>query len=97
MYCYFVAQIKIHDPEEYQKYLDGYDTVFDRYKGKVLAVDDNPAVLEGNWPFTRTVLIRFPDEGEARKWYESAAYRELVKHRHHASDANIVLIDGREK
>jgi len=92
MSCYFVAQINIHDREEYQKYLDGYDEIFEKYKGIVVAVDDNPTVLEGEWPYTRTVLIRFPDEHEAKKWYESSEYRELVKHRHRASEANIVLV-----
>lgn len=38
------------------------------------------------------MLIRFPDEDEAKQWYESAEYRELVKHRHRAADANIVLV-----
>jgi uncharacterized protein (DUF1330 family) len=92
MSCYFIAQINIHDRDEYQKYVDGYDEIFSKYKGIVVAVDENPAVLEGEWPFDRTVLIRFPDEDEAKRWYESPQYRELVRHRHRASAANIVLV-----
>lgn len=97
MSCYLVAQIKIHDRDEYQKYLDGYDEVFSKYKGIVMAVDESPHVLEGEWPYSRTVLIRFSSEEEAMKWYDSAEYRELVKHRHRASEANIVLVTRREK
>lgn len=96
MNCYFLAQIEIYDPEEYQKYLDGFDTVFADYKGRVMAVDDDPVVLEGNWPYRRTVLMCFPDRAEARKWYDSPEYQELVKHRHRASKANVVLVEGRE-
>ncbi len=92
MSCYFLAQITIRDREGYQKYLDGFDEIFGRYKGIVVAVDEHPTVLEGSWPFSRTVLIRFPDEAEARRWYDSPEYRELVKHRHGSSEANIVLI-----
>jgi len=29
--------------------------------GKLLAVDEAPTVKEGDWPYTRTVLIEFPD------------------------------------
>ena len=29
--------------------------------GKLLAVDEVPTVKEGDWPYTRTVLIEFPD------------------------------------
>ena len=96
MSCYFVAQINIHDRGEYQKYLDGYDEIFSKFKGIVVAVDEDPKVLEGSWPFARTVLIRFPNEEEARRWYESAEYRELVKHRHSSSEANIVLVTRRK-
>jgi uncharacterized protein (DUF1330 family) len=92
MSCYFLAQINIHDRDEYQKYLEGYDEIFEKYKGIVVAVDEHPTVLEGSWPFGRTVLIRFPNEEEARRWYDSPEYRELVKHRHRSSEANIVLV-----
>lgn len=92
MSCYLIAQIKIHDRDEYQKYLDGYDEIFSKYKGIVVAVDEGPLMLEGEWPYSRTVLMRFPDEREAKRWYESAEYQELVRHRHRSSDANIVLI-----
>jgi uncharacterized protein (DUF1330 family) len=95
MSSYFIAQIKIHDWEEYEKYLEGYDEVFSKYKGQVLVVDDSPTVLEGKWSYTRTVVIRFPDETEFRRWYESPEYQELVQHRWQASQADIILVKGR--
>lgn len=96
MSCYFLAQINIHDAREYQKYLDGYDSVFENFNGDVVAVDESPNILEGEWPYERTVLIRFPDEGEARRWYDSPEYRELVEYRHRGSSANVVLVEGRD-
>ena len=96
MACYFIAQITIHDTEEYQKYLDGYDAVFDKYRGQVVAVDDSPSVLEGEWKRTRLVMIRFPDEVEARRWYDSAEYQALAEFRRNASDADILLAQGQE-
>lgn len=97
MSFYLVAQITIHDRDEYQKYLDGYNEIFSRYKGIVMAADETPEVLEGEWPYSRTVLIRFPNAEEAKRWYNSPEYRELVKHRHRSSDANIVLVEGRKQ
>ena len=96
MTCYFVAQIKSHDYKEYEKYLAGYDEVFAKFKGEVIVVDDSPTVLEGQWPYTRTVAIRFPDEREARRWYDSPEYQALVQHRWRASEADIILATGRE-
>jgi uncharacterized protein (DUF1330 family) len=95
MACYLIAQINVRDREGYQKYLDGFDGVFRDYKGIIIATDNDPAVLEGEWPYKRTVLIRFPDAGEARRWYESPEYKRLAEVRRAASDSNIVLVEGR--
>jgi uncharacterized protein (DUF1330 family) len=92
MSCYFVAQITIHDRAGYDKYEEGFDEIFGKYKGMVVLVDEEPVILEGEWPCTRTVILRFPNEDEARRWYESPEYRELAKHRHGSSSANIVLV-----
>ena len=95
MCSFFIAQIKIHDWDEYEKYLEGYDRIFRKYNGEVLAVEDSPTVLEGTWPYTRTVVIRFPSQAETMRWYESAEYQQLAKHRHKASKADVILVKGR--
>ena len=94
MACYLIAQINIHDEDGYQKYLDGYDEVFDKFEGRVEAVDDDVDVIEGKWPFRRTVVIKFPDKAEARRWYDSEEYQKLMKYRRRASHANIILVEG---
>ena len=91
----FIAQITIKDPELYQQYIDGFYTVFNKYKGKILAVDNNPKPVEGDKLHTRIVVIRFPDETEFEKWYYSPEYQELAELRWKASDANIILVDER--
>ncbi len=96
MSTYFIAQIKIHDHEKYQRYLDGADAVLARHSGDVVVVDDSPTILEGKWPYTRTVVIRFRNEDDAKRWYESGEYQDLVRYRHQASEANIILVQGRD-
>jgi uncharacterized protein (DUF1330 family) len=96
MCSYFVAQIKIHDWQEYELYLEGYDEIFNKYNGEVITVDDNPVILEGTWPYTRTVIIRFPSQAETMRWYESGEYQQLVKHRHKASKSDIIIVKGRK-
>lgn len=54
---YFIANIKINNEDEYKKYLNEADEVFSKYNGKYLAVDNKPIILEGNWKYSRTVLI----------------------------------------
>lgn len=97
MSSYFIALINIHDPERYEQYLAGYDEVFDKFGGRVIAVDDNPRVLEGNWPCGRTVVIKFPNDQELRNWYDSNEYQALARHRKEASVASIAIIMGKDE
>lgn len=96
MSSYFIAYIEINDSEKYESYLEGFDDVFEKYNGTVIVVDDSPTVLEGKWPYTRAVLIRFQSEDELRRWYESQEYQSLARHRWQASGADIIVVKGRE-
>ncbi len=94
MSCYFVATINIHDRDTYAKYESGLMEVFSKFNGKMLAVDEEVEIFEGAWPYTRTVIIEFPSEADAKAWYESEDYQALAKHRFAASEANLALIKG---
>jgi uncharacterized protein (DUF1330 family) len=96
MSVYIIAQIRIHDRAEYDKYSEGFLDVFARFQGELLVVSENPAVIEGSWPYTRTVLIRFPSAEEARRLYESPEYQKIAQHRFRASVANAVMVEALE-
>jgi uncharacterized protein (DUF1330 family) len=49
-------------------------------------------VLEGNWPYKRAVVIRFPSEEECRRWYDSPEYQEILKHRLKGADCATILV-----
>ena len=92
MSVYIIAQIDIHDRGEYDRYEAGFDEIFGKYKGMIMAIEEDPVVLEGQWPYTRTVLLRFPNEEEARRWFDSDEYTALKRHRLAASRGNIVMV-----
>lgn len=94
MSVYIVASIAVRDWEEYGKYQAGFLDIFTKYRGELLAVSDEPQVIEGEWPFKRAVLIRFPDETEARRWYESPEYQALSKHRWAASNGVVIAFQS---
>lgn len=94
MAVYIVAQISIHDRKEYDRYADGFLEVFAHYAGELLAVSEDPQVVEGEWPYTRTVIIRFPSAKEARRWYESPEYQAIAQHRFRGSKGNVVIVEG---
>jgi uncharacterized protein (DUF1330 family) len=94
MSYYFVANIRIRDPEEYQKYIQSAENVFDKYNGKYLAVDNEPELLEGNRSYNRIVIIEFPSKEEFICWYKSAEYQGILKHRLRAADCDTILVKG---
>ncbi len=94
MSVFLMAQIEIHDREEYGKYEAGFAGPFAEYGGTVLSVSERPSVIEGRWPYTRTVLIEFPDREAADGWYNSPGYQAIIGHRQAASTANVIVVDG---
>ena len=95
MPAYLIAQLNIHDRATYAKYGSAFMDIFSPYGGRLLSVDEAPEVLEGEWGYTRTVLLEFPSEEQAHAWYGSADYQAIAQHRRAASTANVVLIRGR--
>jgi len=96
MSVYFIAQITIQNPVEYERYIEGFDEIFSKYRGEVLAVDDEPALLEGNFHHRRVVVVRFPNEAELKRWYDSPEYQELAKYRRRSARADILLVHGND-
>ncbi|HET7839808.1 MAG TPA: SagB family peptide dehydrogenase [Rectinemataceae bacterium] len=97
MACYFFANIRVDDPSEYQKYLEGVEGLAARFGGRYLAVDTAPEVLEGEWPYSRAVIIQFDNEDALRRWYASSEYRSIVGHRLAAGRSDSLLIHGEER
>ena len=96
MSYFFLAHIKINDEKEYQKYLDHADEVFARYKGRYLAVDNSPEILEGDWGYDRAVVIQFESRKDFMEWYNSKGYQEILKFRLKAADCDSILVKGKE-
>lgn len=94
MSVFIVARIDIHDRSKYAMYESGFMDIFSQYSGRLLAVDEDPQLLEGEWPHTRTVVIEFPTKEDAMAWYGSDEYQALATHRKAASTANIAIING---
>jgi uncharacterized protein (DUF1330 family) len=94
MPVYAIAQISITDRATYNRYLSRFMSVFNRFKGRVLAADESPTVVEGKWDRQKVVLLSFPDEAAFRDWADSPDYQEILKDRHAGSTAVILLVKG---
>jgi uncharacterized protein (DUF1330 family) len=93
MSVYFIANLKIHDQDEYQKYLLHVEDTVNTFNGKYLAVDKNPEILKGKWDYSRLVLIEFPDKESLKNWYYSPEYQEILKIRLSSADSDIIIVE----
>ena len=94
MPVYAIAQLIIHDRTTYKRYQDRFLAVFNRYRGRLLAADENPRVIEGSWQHQKVVLLSFPDEAAFFEWAESPDYQEIAKDRKAGATAVVLLAKG---
>jgi len=94
MPVYAIAQLTIHDRATYQRYQERFMSVFQRYKGRLLAADESPRVLEGHWDREKVVLMSFPDEAAFFQWAESPDYQEIAKDRYAGATTVSLLVKG---
>lgn len=94
MTTYIVGHIAIRDRERYAQYEAGFMPILQQHGGRIVAVSDAPAVLEGVADGRRLVILSFEDQKAAVTWMRSPEYREIAKHRHAAADAFILMTEG---
>ena len=94
MTVYAIATLNINDRDTYADYENGFMAALQHYDGQILAVEESPVVLEGQWTFTRTVILKFSDGEELHRWYNSDAYQSILPHRLAASEGSVVVVNG---
>lgn len=94
MTVYVVAQLSFTDEPRYRLYQARFGEAFAGHGGKVLAADEAPQVLEGEWPYSKLVMLEFPTEDAARGFLESPLYREISVDRDAGAKTTAVLAQG---
>ncbi len=81
MAAYWIAHVTIHDPAQYQHYMDLAPAAFKQFNARFLARGGEATALEGA-TFQKHVLIEFDDYQSARAERASVA------------EAMIAIVDG---
>lgn len=80
--AYMLANLVIHDVDEYRKYEKGFFPILKRFGGEFLTYDDSSLTLEGTTPPEgRLILFKFPSAEVAQAWYDDPEYQALSEHR----------------
>jgi uncharacterized protein (DUF1330 family) len=91
---YAIAQLKFTDRDAYNRYQSAFMEIFQRYTGTLLAADEAPQVIEGQWDREKVVLMEFPDEAAFREWAESPDYQRISEDRRAGADTVVLLLQG---
>lgn len=94
MTVYAIAQLRFTDRAAYDRYQARFMEVFLRHPGMLLAADESPQVVEGQWDREKVVLMSFPDEAAFYGWAQSPEYQDISKDRHAGADTVVLLAKG---
>ncbi len=94
MTAYMIAQVDVTDAEKFDAYRALGPGTLEKYGGKYIVRGGDMALLEGDTPYPRVVIIAFPDLDAIRRWHASEEYAEPLAMRQASSNSVLIGIDG---
>lgn len=94
MAAYVIAEVEVTDPAGFEDYRKAVPASIAAYAGRYLARGGALEPLEGGWAPKRMVILEFPSLAQAKAWYTSPEYRELLKMRQRTTRSKVVLLEG---
>ena len=94
MSAYVVVQEDIRDEATFAEYRKQVMPTIAAHGGKFIVRGGKLTVLEGAWPWPRTVIVEFPSRAAAEGWYRSPQYQKILPLRLKSGTGNLVIVDG---
>jgi uncharacterized protein (DUF1330 family) len=94
MAAYVIAEVEVTDPATFEEYRKGVPATIAAYGGRYVVRGGALESLEGGWNPKRLVLLEFPSMEQARRWYGSPEYRDLLAMRLRSTNSRAVLVEG---
>ncbi len=94
MSAYVIVQIEVTDPETFEAYRAKVPPTLEAHGGEYVVRGGEQEVLEGDWPFPRTVVLKFPSVEQARAWHGSAEYEGPKALRQASANVNMLVVEG---
>jgi uncharacterized protein (DUF1330 family) len=85
---------EIVDRDELAAYWQRVNGTLETYDARVLMDQGRFLILEGQGPVEGVTVYAFPSRNAARRWYDSVAYLEILKHRKRGARYLVVLTEG---
>ena len=96
MSVYVVAQGRIDNREQLDRYVAQALPTISAHGGRVVAFDETPDVVEGTVEYPRTVIVEFATRKAFRAWYNSPEYPAILPQRFEAAPGTLIVARGLE-
>jgi uncharacterized protein (DUF1330 family) len=91
---YWIAMVRVTDPEAWQRYVEAARPAFEAHGGRFIARGGTALEVESPLDRPRNVICEFPSLAAAKACYDSETYQAARKHREGAGVASITLVEG---
>lgn len=91
---YVVAHLDVHDPEGFEKYREKIPATIEQYGGTYIVRGGTMEMVEGDALPPRTIILEFPSLSQARAWYNSPEYQEIIRLRLAAAKGSAQFVEG---
>jgi uncharacterized protein (DUF1330 family) len=89
-----IVYLEITDSGAFDAYRKVAGPTLAAYEGKPVVAGGAFEVLEGMIYPKSVVVIEFPSVEQAKKWYASPEYSQLIPQRQRAANSHVVLVEG---
>jgi len=94
MAAYVIGHITVKDADKWAEYRNRVPGTLAPWGAELVLRGKRTAVMSGQHKHTDTVVIRFPDPESVVRWYNSAAYQELIPLRTEAAEMELISYES---
>lgn len=91
---YIIVDVKVTDPEAYERYKASVPATLAAYGGKFIVRGGRAETLEGDWESNRIVVVEFESVEKAKAWWSSQDYAAPKQLRQSASVTKMIVVEG---
>jgi len=94
MPAYFVAELDVTNPPEYEPYRVAVPATIAQYGGRYLTRGSATELIEGGPEPKRVVILEFADTEAVKRWYHSLEYQKILPIRLANSTGRVFIVEG---
>ncbi len=91
---FVIFNIDVTNPEDYNEYIIKVKPIVEKFGGEYIVRGGTNQVVEGNWQYSRTIVLKFPSYEKALEWYNSEEYQPIKQIRLDNAISNGIIIQG---